>query len=59
MTPAAFKAWREARLISRSDLAKMLFVDAFTVWRWEDGSESIPPFMSLTLEKLILPAKDF
>jgi DNA-binding transcriptional regulator YiaG len=62
MSAAELKAWREARNISRTELAKLLFVGAFTVWRWESGEENIPPFMELTLEQLettMLPNRGF
>jgi len=41
---------REALGMSRDDLAKALQTTAVSVWRWENGERSIPPYLPLALE---------
>jgi len=49
MTPAELKETRESLRLSQVDLARALGVAANTVNRWEAGSRSIPPYLSLAL----------
>lgn len=41
---------REALGLSRAALAKELFTNPATVWRWETGERQIPPYLTLALE---------
>jgi transcriptional regulator with XRE-family HTH domain len=41
---------REALGMSRDELAKALSTTSVSVWRWENGERSIPPYLSLALE---------
>jgi DNA-binding transcriptional regulator YiaG len=41
---------RKALGLSREVLAKELFTNPATVWRWETGERQIPPYLSLALE---------
>ncbi len=41
---------REALGMSRDELAKALQTTSVSVWRWENGERSIPPYLPLALE---------
>jgi len=48
---------REALDMSREELATALQTTAVSVWRWENGERSIPPYLSLALETIERNAK--
>ena len=52
MTPAALTAWREARSLTRPQLAALLGVSREGVWLWEKGSRPIPPMLPWALKGL-------
>lgn len=43
---------REALGLSRDELARELKTTTVTIWRWENGERSIPPYLSLALETI-------
>jgi DNA-binding transcriptional regulator YiaG len=50
VTPPELVAGRTALRLSQVDLARTLGVAANTVNRWEAGSRTIPPYLSLALD---------
>lgn len=54
MTPDELRAWREGRGYSRPQLAALLGVDRVTVWTWETGHSTPPPYLALALRALEL-----
>lgn len=49
MTPAELLAWRTQAQLSQAGLAAILGVDRQTVYRWEHGERSIPPYLAWAL----------
>jgi transcriptional regulator with XRE-family HTH domain len=46
------RAWRTLRELTLTELGDLLGVNRKTVWRWENGDTSMPPFLPLALERL-------
>lgn len=38
--------------MSRDELAKALSTTTVTIWRWENGERSIPPYLPLALQTI-------
>jgi transcriptional regulator with XRE-family HTH domain len=49
VTPAELLAWRTQAEFSQAGLAAILGVDRQTVYRWEHGERSIPPYLGWAL----------
>lgn len=54
MTPEQLRTWREARGLSQQQVAELLGVTPFTVYRWEHGDRNPPAgyILDLALAKL-------
>lgn len=52
MTSTELHAWRTSRALTLDALAAKLGVDRQTVWRWEAGKRSLPPYLALALTAL-------
>lgn len=52
MTPEELKEWRKKHKLSQPELAEMLEVHLGTIYRWEGGDRTIPPYLKLALEAL-------
>ena len=52
MTNEELLSWRQARNLTRQQLAAMLDVSMWTVVKWERGERKIPAFMWRALEHL-------
>lgn len=50
MEAAELQRRREALGLSREELARELKTTSVTVWRWENGERTIPPYLSLALD---------
>ena len=46
------KAWRRQHDCTQLELAALLGVDVGTVSRWERGTQGIPPYLDLALQRL-------
>ena len=44
--------WRMRRWLTQAQLAELLGVKGQTVYRWESGESTVPPFLGLALEAL-------
>lgn len=49
MTSEELKDWRTCAGLSQAGLAAILGVDRQTVYRWEHGERSIPPYLAWAL----------
>jgi transcriptional regulator with XRE-family HTH domain len=54
MQPSELIKWRKAHGLTQAELALMLGVASNTVYRWEAGTRTIPPFLRVTLKCLDL-----
>ena len=52
MNRLELKAWRRARHVTQIQLGELLGVNKMTVYRWEVGESTVPPFLKLALERL-------
>jgi transcriptional regulator with XRE-family HTH domain len=52
MNRLELKAWRVARRLTQPALAERLGVSVMTLWRWESGDHTVPPYLHLALERL-------
>jgi DNA-binding transcriptional regulator YiaG len=50
--PNEVRTWRKAHSLSQAQLAKLLGVQPLAVLRWENGSRTAPPYLSLALKQL-------
>jgi DNA-binding XRE family transcriptional regulator len=52
MNRLELRAWREQRDLTQMQLAEILGVDRITLYRWESGASTVPPFLALALAHL-------
>jgi transcriptional regulator with XRE-family HTH domain len=52
MEAEELKRRRERLKMSRDELAQALETTSVTIWRWENGERSIPPYLPLALETI-------
>lgn len=52
MTPKQIRAFRKRLGLSLDAMAEALGVDRMTVWRWEKGKRTPPPYLERALRDL-------
>lgn len=52
MNRLELKAWRRKRYLTQTQLGELLSMNKMTVYRWESGESSVPPFLDLALAQL-------
>lgn len=57
MDAAELQRRRENLGMSREEMAVALQTTAVSIWRWENGERSIPPYLALALETVERNAK--
>lgn len=56
MNRLELKRWRTARRLTLAQLGELLGVDKQTVFRWEAGTSTVPPYLHLALSFLDMTA---
>jgi DNA-binding XRE family transcriptional regulator len=46
------REWRKRRWLTQAGLGELLGVERMTIYRWESGDSTVPPFLKLALERL-------
>jgi transcriptional regulator with XRE-family HTH domain len=52
MNRLELRTWRRVRYLAQRELGDLLGVGKMTVWRWESGESTIPPYLALALAHL-------